>query len=76
MGCLPGLVRDLAMILISGAVTTLIFRRIKQPLVPGYIIAGFLVGPHFQLLPAVAGMVNVKIWAETGVTESGCCNGI
>jgi CPA2 family monovalent cation:H+ antiporter-2 len=48
---LPDLIRDLALILMAGAITTLIFRRIKQPLVLGYIIAGFLVGPHFHLLP-------------------------
>ena len=41
MGHLPKLIEDLALILIAGAITTLLFRRIKQPLVLGYIIAGF-----------------------------------
>lgn len=67
MGHLPDLIRDLALILISGAVTTLIFRKIKQPLVLGYIIAGFLVGPHFHLLPTVTDNANVKTLAEIGV---------
>jgi CPA2 family monovalent cation:H+ antiporter-2 len=67
MGHLPDLIRDLALILIAGAVTTLIFRKIKQPLVLGYIIAGFLVGPHFHLLPTVADEENIKILAEIGV---------
>jgi CPA2 family monovalent cation:H+ antiporter-2 len=67
MGHLPDLIRDLALILMAGAITTLIFRKIKQPLVLGYIIAGFLVGPHFHLLPTVADNENVGILAEIGV---------
>jgi CPA2 family monovalent cation:H+ antiporter-2 len=67
MGHLPGLIKDLALILIAGAVTTLIFRKIKQPLVLGYIIAGFLVGPHFSFTPTVADNENIKTLAEIGV---------
>ncbi|MES3018728.1 MAG: cation:proton antiporter [Bacteroidota bacterium] len=67
MGHLPDLIRDLALILIAGAVTTLIFRKIKQPLVLGYIIAGFLVGPHFHVLPTVADSENIEVLAEIGV---------
>lgn len=67
MGHLPDLIRDLALILCAGAITTLIFRRIKQPLVLGYIIAGFLVGPHFNFLPTVADLKNIDILAEIGV---------
>ena len=47
MGHLPKLIEDLALILMVDAFVTLLFKRIKQPLVLGYIIAGFLVGPHF-----------------------------
>lgn len=64
---LPELIRDLALILIAGAITTLIFRQIRQPLVLGYIIAGFLVGPHFSLLPTVADNANIDTLAEIGV---------
>lgn len=67
MGHLPGLIQDLALILIAGAITTLLFRRIKQPLVLGYIIAGFLVGPHFSFTPTVADNDNIKTLAEIGV---------
>jgi CPA2 family monovalent cation:H+ antiporter-2 len=67
MGHLPDLIRDLALILMTGAATGLIFRRIKQPLVLGYIIAGFLVGPHFHFLPTVADIENIEILAEVGV---------
>ena len=67
MGHLPKLIEDLALILIAGAITTLIFRRIRQPLVLGYIIAGFLVGPHLSITPTVIDTSNVKTLAEIGV---------
>lgn len=67
MGHLPDLIRDLALILMAGAITTIIFRKIKQPLVLGYIIAGFLVGPYFHFFPTVADRENIDILAEIGV---------
>src|SRR5688500_16058665 len=67
MGHLPALIHDLALILMSGAIITLIFKRIHQPLVLGYIIAGFLVGPYFKLLPTVADIDNIETLAEIGV---------
>ncbi|RYZ41388.1 MAG: cation:proton antiporter, partial [Sphingobacteriales bacterium] len=67
MGHLPKLIEDLALILITGAVTTLVFRLIKQPLVLGYIIAGVLVGPHLSITPTVADRDNVETLAEIGV---------
>lgn len=67
MGHLPDLVYDLAIILMTGAATTLIFRRIKQPLVLGYIIAGFIVGPYFKLFPTIADTHNIETLAEIGV---------
>jgi monovalent cation:H+ antiporter-2, CPA2 family len=67
MGHLPKLIEDLALILIAAAITTLLFKRIKQPLVLGYIIAGFIVGPHLSLTPTVADTDNVKTLAEIGV---------
>lgn len=60
MGHLPKLIEDLALILIAGALVTLLFRKIKQPLVLGYIIAGFLVSPHFIFTPNVVDQENVK----------------
>ncbi|MGV3509462.1 MAG: cation:proton antiporter, partial [Sphingobacteriaceae bacterium] len=67
MGHLPKLIEDLALILITGAITTLLFRSIKQPLVLGYIIAGLLVGPHLSLTPTVVDTENVKTLADIGV---------
>lgn len=67
MAHLPGLIEDLALILIAAAITTLIFRRLKQPLVLGYIIAGFLISPHLSLTPTVADPQNIETLAEMGV---------
>ena len=64
---IPTLILDLAIILATGAVVTLIFRKIKQPLVLGYIIAGFLIGPHLNLPLAVTDEENIKTLADLGV---------
>lgn len=64
---LPGLIKDLALILIVAAFVTLIFKKIKQPVVLGYIIAGFFVGPHLSLVPTVTDTENVETLAHIGV---------
>lgn len=64
---MPKLIEDLALILIVGAVATLLFKSIKQPIVLGYIIAGFCVGPHMSLIPTVSDLENVHTLAEIGV---------
>ncbi|WP_296143802.1 cation:proton antiporter [uncultured Flavobacterium sp.] len=61
------LISDLGLILMTAAVAILIFKKIKQPLVLGYLIAGFLAGPHFTLFPSVKDVHNVEVWAEIGV---------
>jgi CPA2 family monovalent cation:H+ antiporter-2 len=67
MNHLPHLITDLALILAVAAVTTLLFKMIHQPVVLGYIIAGFLVGPHVSLVPTVADSEGIKVWSEIGV---------
>jgi monovalent cation:H+ antiporter-2, CPA2 family len=67
MAHLPDLISDLALILGAAAISTLIFKRLKQPLVLGYIIAGFLVGPYFHFIPTVVDKENVETLAEMGV---------
>lgn len=67
MNELPHLITDLGLILSIAALTTLIFKKIKQPLVLGYIIAGVLVGPHVPLLPTVLDEESIKVWSELGV---------
>lgn len=64
---LPGLIKDLALILIVAAFVTLIFKKIRQPVVLGYIIAGFFVGPHLSLVPTVTDTENVETLAHLGV---------
>ena len=67
MAELPALINDLALILISAGIVTLIFKRLKQPLVLGYIVAGFLVSPHLSLTASVADTANIHLWADIGV---------
>ncbi len=67
MAHLPELISDLAIILIAAGVTTLIFKKLKQPLVLGYIVAGFLAGPHFDFFFTVSDKTNIQTWAEIGI---------
>ncbi len=67
MAHLAPLITDLALILAIAGITTLLFKRINQPVVLGYIIAGFLVGPHVSLTPTVVDSEGIKIWSEIGV---------
>jgi CPA2 family monovalent cation:H+ antiporter-2 len=64
---LPDLIADLGLILAAAGITTLIFKRIKQPLVLGYILAGLLVGPHLDFFPSVTDTKSINIWGEIGV---------
>lgn len=61
------LVSDLALILISAGVVTIIFKLLKQPLVLGYLVAGFLVGPHLHIFPTVTDVADVEVWSEIGI---------
>lgn len=64
---LPALIVDLALILGAAAVVTLLFKKIRQPVVLGYIIAGFLVGPYFTIFPTIVEIESIRIWADIGV---------
>ena len=64
---IEGLIRDLAFILILGAFTTLLFKWLKQPVVLGYIVAGFLASPNFEYLPSVTTEDNIEFWAQIGI---------
>lgn len=64
---LPPIIEDLAVILIVAGAMTLLFRAIRQPVVLGYLIAGFLVGPHFKWMPSILDTESVRVWAEIGV---------
>ena len=64
---LPDLITDLALIMCAAALVTLIFKKLKQPVVLGYIIAGLLVGPKIKLVPTVIEFDSIKTWADIGV---------
>lgn len=64
---LPVLIADLGLILAAAGVTTLLFKKIKQPLVLGYILAGVIVGPYIDFMPTVTDHESITIWAEIGV---------
>lgn len=64
---IEGLIADLALILVLGAVSTILFRKLKQPIVLGYIVAGFLVGPHFDYFPTIHNEENIEFWAQIGI---------
>ena len=67
MSEIPELINDLAYILMSAGIVTLIFKKLKQPLVLGYIVAGFLVSPHMPYTASVVDTENVHLWADIGV---------
>lgn len=67
MSHLPAQIQDLALILAIAGVTTLLFKKLKQPVVLGYILAGLLVGPNFALLPTISDTPGIKVWADIGV---------
>ena len=64
---LPTIIHDLALMLIVAGIVTLIFKRLKQPLVLGYIVAGFLVSPHMPYTASVVDTENIHLWADIGV---------
>ncbi len=67
MAELPALIQDLALILVVAGIVTLVFKKLKQPLVLGYIVAGFLVSPHMPYTASVVDMSNIHLWADIGV---------
>ncbi len=67
MNEIPYLVKDLALILMVAGIVTIIFKKLKQPLVLGYIVAGFLVSPHMLYTMSVIDESDIKTWADIGV---------
>ena len=67
MAELPTLINDLALILIVAGVVTLVFKKLRQPLVLGYVVAGFLVSPHMPYTMSVMDNADIKTWADIGV---------
>ena len=67
MAEIPNLITDLALMLIVAGIVTLVFKRLKQPIVLGYIVAGFLVSPHMPYTVSVIDKINIQTWADIGV---------
>ncbi len=67
MSQLEPLISDLALILICAGVMTLLFKSLKQPIVLGYIVAGFLASPNMPYMPSVTDGHSVHVWSDIGV---------
>ncbi len=67
MSQLEPLISDLALILICAGVMTLLFKGLKQPIVLGYIVAGFLASPNMPYMPSVTDGHSVHVWSDIGV---------
>ena len=67
MAQLEPLISDLALILICAGVMTLLFKGLKQPIVLGYIVAGFLASPNMPYMPSVTDGHSVHVWSDIGV---------
>ncbi len=64
---LSPLILDLALILVSAGIITVLFRLIKLPAVLGYIAAGILISPNIKFLPTVANTADIDVWADIGI---------
>ena len=67
MSDIPALVTDLALILVVAGIVTLIFKKLKQPLVLGYVVAGFLVSTHMPYTASVVDSESIHLWSDLGV---------
>ena len=67
MSHLAPLIADLALILICAGIMTLLFKKLKQPLVLGYVVAGVLASPHMAYTPSVMDTAYIQTWADIGV---------
>ena len=68
MSHLAPLIANLALILICAGIMTLLFKKLKQPLVLGYVVAGFLASPHMAYTPSVMDTANIQTWADIGLS--------
>ncbi len=63
----PQLIIDLAIMLTTAAVVTIVFKKLRIPTILGYIVAGFIIGPHFPLFLEIGSKASVETWSEIGV---------
>ena len=67
MESLPAIFMDLAVILVAAGVITVVCKWLKLPLVLGYILAGFFIGPYFPWFPAITDAANIHVWSDIGI---------
>ena len=63
----PQLIIDLAIMLSTAAVVTIVFKKLRIPTILGYILAGFLIGPNFPLFLDIGSKTSIETWSEIGV---------
>ena len=64
---IPAIISDLAIIMLTAGIIAIVFKRIKQPLVLGYILAGFLISPHFPWFSTISDGESIETWSEIGI---------
>ncbi|WP_426102216.1 cation:proton antiporter [Pseudomonas sp. PSPC3-3] len=69
-------IQDLAVIMLVAGVVTILFHRLKQPVVLGYIVAGFIIGPHTPPFGLIHDEDTIKTLAELGVIFLMFCLGL
>ncbi|KPZ22138.1 Sodium/hydrogen exchanger family protein [Pseudomonas coronafaciens pv. zizaniae] len=69
-------IQDLAVIMLVAGVVTILFHRLRQPVVLGYIVAGFIIGPHTPPVSLIHDEDTIKILAELGVIFLMFCLGL
>jgi CPA2 family monovalent cation:H+ antiporter-2 len=63
----PSIIQDLAVILGAAALASILFQKIKQPVVLGYLLAGLVIGPHTPPFSLVVDEAGIRVWSELGV---------
>ena len=64
---IPALITDLAIIMLTAGIIAIVFKKIKQPLVLGYILAGFLISPYFPWFSTISDAESIATWSEIGI---------
>jgi CPA2 family monovalent cation:H+ antiporter-2 len=63
----PSIIQDLAIILGAAALASILFQKIRQPVVLGYLLAGLFIGPHTPPFSFIEDEAGIRIWSELGV---------
>ena len=61
------LISDLGIMMLTAGIITIVFKKIKQPLILGYILAGFLLSPYFPWFSTIVDTEGISTWSEIGI---------